>query len=148
MNRNHFILICLALAVAFSAGRFMGPKQVEIKEVEKIVYKESESKNEKKNTNFEIIETILPDGTKTTRRVRNRSTETQVDTNKELQKDTSKESKTLSRPDWSVGVYTNREDISATLDRRIFGGIMFGVSIQSTVETIQPRFGLGLRLEF
>ncbi len=148
MNRNHFILLFVALAAAFSAGRFMGPKQVEVKEVEKIVYKERVSSDETKNTNFEIIETTLPDGTKTRHRIRQRSTQTRLDSSKEADIERSKDIKTTLQSDWSVGVYRSREAFAATIDRRILGGIFLGVFGRSELPVSTPEVGIGLRLEF
>jgi hypothetical protein len=147
-NLNKYKYIVLALLMAFVAGRFTGPKEVETKEIEKIVYKEREIKNEKTRTRSEVRETTLPDGTKIREIIRNRESEENSDTRREASEERSKESKSTNQANWSVGLYSNREIIAGTIDKRLFGGMFVGIYSRSGLPLSKPEFGLGLRLEF
>ncbi len=145
---NKYKMWFLILVCAFAAGRYSGPKSVETKEVEKIVYKDRIVKDEKTKTHSERRETILPDGTKIREIIRDRGTESKTDTNREYSQEKSKETKTVSRPDWSIGVYSNREFFAGTLDRRILGALWVGIHARSEVPLQRPEVGVGIRLEF
>lgn len=148
MKLNHYKFIVLLLVCAFVAGRFTGPKQTETKEVEKIVFKDRIIKDEKTKLHSERRETILPDGTKIREIIRNRDTETRTDSKTEISEEKSKETKTLNQSTWSIGLYSNRENLSGTIDRRIFGGVFLGAHLRSELPLKRPEFGFGIRLEF
>lgn len=147
-NLNKYKYFVLALVITFVAGRFTGPRQTETKEVEKIIYKERETKDEKTNIRSERRETTLPDGTKIVEIIRDRKSESHTDSSVEANKETSKDVKTINKPGWSVGLYSNREVIAGTIDRRILGGLFLGVYGRSILPLNKPEVGVGLRLEF
>lgn len=146
-NKNLLIMAIVAL-LGFSAGRFMGPKEVEIKEVEKIVYKEREIKDERKDTRSTRREVVRPDGTREIEIVRETQKELHSDTQTEGSKETVSEKKTSNQSDWSVGIYTNQTQYLGTIDRRIIGGLFLGVYVRSDLTRNLPEAGLGLRIEF
>lgn len=147
MKSNHYKFIVLLLVVAFCAGRFSGPKTIETKEVEKIVYKDRIVKDEKTKLRSERRETTLPDGTKIREIIRDRDTETRTDTKREISEEKSKETKQGNQSTWSIGLYTNREFLAGTLDRRILGGLFLGIYGRTVLPSTRPEFGVGLRLE-
>jgi len=148
MNLKQVGIGALLLVAAFSAGRFSTPKQVEIKEVEKIVSNEKESKDETKDFRIETKETTLPDGTKIKETVREKKKDTHLDASRETSTEKESLTKISNQSQWSVGVYTNKEVISATIDRRIFGGIFLGVYGRMNIPYSNLEYGAGLRLEF
>ncbi len=148
MPGNYYKFIIVLLITAFAAGRFSGPKKVEIKEVEKIVFKDRVKTSENTKIRSERRQTVLPDGTKITEIIRDRDTESKTDTKREGSSEKSKESKTTNQSDWSIGLYSNREVIAGTVDRRILGGVFLGVYGRSELPLSRPEFGLGVRLEF
>ncbi len=141
-------LTCLYVAIAFSVGRFMGPSDVETKEVEKVVYKDRVVTNDQKETHVETRETVLPDGTRIKEVIRDRKQQSTSDSNREVASEKSQESKTSNRPNWSIGAYTNKEFVASTIDRRILGGLFLGVYGRTNIPYSNPEYGLGLRLQF
>lgn len=140
-----YILILIA---AFSAGRFTGPKTIETKEVEKIVFRDKVIKDQNKKVRLETRETTLPDGTKVKETIRSRDTDTHINTSREVDSSKESESKTSNQSTWSVGVYTNKEFLAGTVDKRIIGGVFLGVYGRTQLPVSKPEFGVGLRLEF
>ena len=147
MEKRHFIGLAILIAGSFSAGRFLSPRQVEIKEVEKVVYKDREVKDEEKRTRSVRRRVVSPDGTKTIEVVRETDRQSHTEKETDVSKETSKEVKTVSQPNWSVGIYRGTDGISATLDRRILGGFFLGIHGRSDLQS-RPEFGIGIRLEF
>ncbi len=141
-------LIAVYTLVVFSVARFIGPKNVETKEVEKVVYKDRVIKDEEKEIHVETRETTLPDGTKIKESIRDRKTQTQTDTSRDSSSETIKESKTSNQSSWSVGLYTNKEFLAGTIDRRILGGLFLGVFSRTNIPLGRPEFGVGARVEF
>jgi hypothetical protein len=148
MSRNKFIFCCLVILAAYCAGRFTGPKHVETKEVEKIVYKDRVKKDETTETHVETRETVLPDGTRIKETIRGRKKETHTEAERQAQTEKSKEYKANNQSTWSIGLYTDRSFIAGTVDRRIIGGLFFGVYGRSFIKEPKPEVGLGLRFEF
>ncbi len=60
----------------------------------------------------------------------------------------SKQSISVNQSDWSIGLYTDREKLSGTIDRRILGGIFLGVNVITDIKEMKPLPLIGLRLEF
>lgn len=147
MEKYKFIGLALLVAASFSAGRFLGPKQVETKEVEKIVYRDREVKDESKDTKSTRKEVIRPDGTREIEIVREAQTQKHSDTSREQVTEKTSETKTLNAPDWSLGLYRGQDYYLATLDRRIAGSLFLGVYARSDLKT-KPEVGVGIRLEF
>lgn len=143
--------VLLALAGAFSAGRFSAPLQVETKEVERVVYKDREvvkvvtvqAKAETKVVYRDRV--IYRDGTITEREVERTDTKTDTKTNTDrvATRDTIaerwSESKTTLRPDWRVSVLAGASlqppaltiagplVLGVEVNRRIAGGLWLGV---------------------
>lgn len=140
------ILIC----VAFFAGRHFSPKTVEIKEVENIVIKKEEKKDENRNITVETKETVLPDGTKVTHTISHDQSQTRTDTKTSETSEKERTSKSSSeQAQWSVGLYTDKAHLLGTIDRRILGGLFIGVYGHSELSRpMPPEVGIGLRLEF
>ena len=132
-------MVAALCVVSFLSGKFLGPARVEIKEVEKIVYKE----NQEIKKNYSKKEVILPDGTKTI------ETTINSDKHSEVNSETSKEKDTITtnRPDWhlSVGYELNADKVqsySLSIQKRIFSELYIGVSA-NTQQTFGVSIGLG-----
>jgi hypothetical protein len=149
MSKNQMKLAVVLLLAAFCAGRFSSPKSVEIKEVEKIVYKENEKSNEQKDTHFKVIEKTLPDGTKIKKTVRDSTQKSEKETQKDIASETERSSKTSSQSSqWSLGLYTSGRFYAGTIDRRILGGLFLGAYGRMNIPYSNFEYSLGVRLEF
>lgn len=147
MQRSKSILLIGMIALAsFSAGRFLGPREVETKEVEKIVYKEREVKDETKDTKSTRKEIVRPDGTREIEIIRETQKAAHSDTQSETSQEKLSESKTTNAPNWSVGLYKGSDGYLGTLDRRILGGLFIGV--YGRTDGRSSDYGVGVRLEF
>lgn len=120
--------IAILLIITFALGRFSSPQKTEIKEVEKVVYKErSETKRDVKRT-VKKKETINPDGSKTIETETETDSSTRKNVDKSLDSEKSKHTKTESRADWYlVGMY--QPDIQMYglgIQRRIISEVYLG----------------------
>lgn len=138
----------MCVLVGFSIGRFMGPSYLETKKTEVSSTKTAQSAQEDKHERVETRETTRPDGTRVVETVRD--TDTRSKTSSEASSLSKKEESLVSRSQsqWSVGLYTNKEVVAGTVDRRIIGGLFLGIYGRSSIPLAQPELGLGLRLEF
>lgn len=123
------------VALSFAAGVYFGPKKVETKEVEKIVYRDRVVESKKKDTVTRTKETQLPDGTKIKETIKDEKSESTKDSQSELRHDKFLERKTESRPDWRIGaVYKptlpgiQGEVYGVTIERRVIAEIYLGVT--------------------
>jgi hypothetical protein len=148
MNFKKLGLIILLTLSAFSAGHYLGPKKVEIKEVEKIIYKERETTEEDKKTRSTRRETINPDGTRVVEIIRETDKKTRTDSQVEVDSERTSETKSVNQSQWSVGLYRSTSSYSATIDRRILGGLFIGVHGHSDHTLNNRELGIGLRIEF
>lgn len=146
---KNYVIIVILLAVAYTAGRFTGPKKVEIKEVERVVYKEREQSTKDKHVTTVKREETKPDGTKVKETTRTVDERTETDRGREI--NTVKETiKVVSnRPDWrlSVAYIPNiptyqTEVYRFDLQRRIIGEIYAGVQVD-TNKTIGLSISIG-----
>lgn len=145
---KQYIILVILLVIAFLAGRFASPKKTEIKEVEKIVIQKEEKKNDNRSIRVETQETVLPDGTKTVHTISQENSSSEVESRSVSSNERSKTSKIDSdRPQWSIGLYTDKETIDGSVDRRILGGLFIGIHGHSELSNPHPKVGLGLRLE-
>jgi hypothetical protein len=141
---KNYKFMAILLVIAFSLGAFYGPKKTEIKEVEKIVYKESSEtkKNVKKTTKKK--ETINPDGSKTIETITESDSSTHKNTDKSLDSDKSKQTTTTARNDWFIfGTY--RPDIQSYgvgIQRRVIGEIYLGAFVNQD-KTYGMSIGIG-----
>jgi hypothetical protein len=133
------ISAALLLVVGYGSGRFATPakvvtkieEKIQIKEVVK--YKETKSKDENRNKETIITETILPDGTKTvSKRIVDKSV-IETDTNKESEKsvssETTRKSETTvkySNSNWNVALMAGAGSLPE-LTRQEFG---YGLHVQ------------------
>lgn len=137
-------------AASFSAGRFVAPAKVELREVEKVVWKDRivEKVVTKKAKAVDRIvyvdRVVMPDG-----EIREKTSTRTITDARELvnaekasesegKTETKKEAVTTARPDWRVGVLVGasiREPllplagplvIGASVERRIVGGVSAG----------------------
>lgn len=139
MIKIKYVLAALIISVAcFFLGKYTTPTKVEIKEVEKIVYRETKKKNTDK------VITISPDGTKVT------TIKTQTETNSELDKQSDKSNTIKNRPGYRINILyfpmvLNNEKEIYILDvqRNIFSELYIGVSIST-----QQNIGISLSLGF
>lgn len=148
MNLKQYSLVALLILVAFSVGRFLGPKEVEIKEVETVVYKERETKEEDKQTRSTRRETVSPDGTRTIEIIRESDKKSRTDSRTEIESERSLESKSSNQSNWSIGIYKGEQSYLGTVDMRVIGGVFVGVYGRSDLTLNNREYGVGLRLEF
>lgn len=144
-----YALTILVGAVCFSAGKFATPAKVEIREVEKVVYKErSETKTDTAHT-VDRREVIQPDGTRiietTSSTQRTSDKKTAVDSSS----DQSRVSITENRKEWMVSLGYEplipghqSQNYNIHLQRRILSEIYLGASL-STNQTIGISIGIG-----
>lgn len=149
------VALLVLLGLAFSAGRFSAPAKVDVREVEKIVWKDRivEKVVTKKAKAVDRVvyvdRVVMPDGEireKTSTRTITDAREL-VNTDKtaetEGKADSSKATVTSTRPDWRVGVLVGaslREPllplagplvIGASVERRIIGGVSAGAWVNT-----------------
>lgn len=148
MNQKLVITVIVIAAVAFALGRFSSPKKMEVKEVEKIVYRDRETKEKDQNVKEVEKETRLPDGTVIKEKTKIKETQSRTLTETESQKDQRSEKRIENRPSWRIGLsyevpYRDVQEVhySLILERRLFGEVYFG-GIISTDRTV------GLMLSF
>lgn len=134
------VLIVVALAF-YSIGRFTGPTKIEVKEVQKVVYKERVRRDRETSER----ETHRPDGTV----VKERETRTVTDRNRDVDSETSKETKTTSRPNWRIngGYIPAIQNFQETryqlgIERQIIGEIYAGV-IATSDKTVGVTISIG-----
>lgn len=144
------LLIGGLLVIAFALGVFFGPKKTEIKEVEKIVYKEKTDTKINSKRTIGKKEVIHPDGTRTIETIStiDRSTDKKTDTSVDAER--SREEITESRPDWRLHVIhfpelIGYQDKSTTVDiqRRILSELYLGVSVNT-----QKQVGFSISIGF
>ncbi len=150
MNFKKYLVAIALLLAAYTTGRFSGPSKVEIKEVEKIVYRESETKDRNLNSNETSKETRLPDGTVIIEKIKNKEYETRSERNTSTQSERILEKKTEARPNWHMGVVyepaimeTQAVRYTGLIERRIMGEFYIGLS-GSSEKTVGLSFSLGL----
>lgn len=160
VDRLAFVVSLLAVAaVAFAAGRFSAPLQVEERErveyrdrvVERVVQAKAQTKT------VYVDRVITRDGEVRERIVERRDTktDTKTDTARENAGSSDRSATTTARPDWRVGVLVGasaREPllpiagplvIGVEVDRRIVGGLSVGVWASTS-----GAAGAALALEF
>jgi hypothetical protein len=150
MNLKKAIIPLAVILVSYSIGRYSSPAKVEIKEVERVVYKENESKDRNLNSNEHYIETVRPDGTIIKERIKIKEYQTRTDRSSESERESSKEKLIENRPDWSFGlVYEpivpgfQEERYTGIIERRILGEIYLGLAGSS-----EGTFGLSFSIGF
>lgn len=141
MEYKRYALAGLALALAFSAGRFSAPVKVETREVEHVV----DNVNRNQNVIETTKETRMPDGTvvKETRKEKETSTQT------ERESQTSKTQNIENRPGYRIGIlyepaikgFQNQSG-ALILEKRIFSEVYIGISV-STNHTAGVTLSLG-----
>ncbi len=149
MNQKVVTTILIVAAVAFSIGRFSSPSKVEIKQVDRIVYQERETKEKDQNVTRTERETKLPDGTIIKEKTEVK--ETQTHSEKKTQGENLKISsqKVETRPSWNVGLGyeipiedVHRVHYSITVQRRLFSEVYLGGMV-ATDKTIGIVISLG-----
>lgn len=147
--------LLVLLALAFSAGRFSAPERVDVREVEKVLWKDRivEKVVTKKAKAVDRVvyvdRVVMPNGEireKTSTRTITDAREL-VNTDKasesEGKADSSKATVTTDRPDWRVGVLVGASIrdpllplagplvIGASVERRIIGGVSAGAWVNT-----------------
>jgi len=124
--------------ITFGAGRLTAPKRVETMEVERVVYRERETKNRDQSVDEVVKETRQPDGTVVIERHTKKETTTQVEraTDATSQKDVS--TSIESRPSWRLGVVYEppvpehqESTYSVIVEKRLIGEIYVGTAVSS-----------------
>lgn len=145
----------LLLVLGFSAGRFSAPAQVEVREVERVVFRELLTEDLTKGFTFAKVVTktvwrnveTRPDGTTVDRSIEHegaREDSTATETSRRTedraeQKDSERVSVTTSLPSWRIGaqvgasmrqpalVITGPLVVGVSVERRIVGGVSAGL---------------------
>jgi SRSO17 transposase len=140
------LTIGLVIAASFSAGRFLTSPEIQIKEVEKIVYRESTEQKHNQSTVTKSKETKLPDGTVITEQVSRtkEASETKSETEMDKTKETLKV--TENRPDWHLNVSnlygSDSQSYTIDIQRRIIGEVYLGINV-STSKQVGFSIGIG-----
>ncbi len=144
------LIAILVIALAYLAGRYSSPSEVEIREVEKIVYKESKSKDQNENIKKHKKKTVLPDGTIIEEEISEKEKETRTKTETQIDQEKESYSKITNRPSWSVGlVYEpaikgfQQVHYTGLIEKRMFGEVYLGLAGSD-----EGTFGLVFRLGF
>lgn len=144
------VMLALGISVGcFFLGKYSTPAKIEIKEVEKIVYRESTTKKTNLNRDTDKVITEKPDGTKITEIKIKTSTSSESEKNKVLDKDTFKSSTITNRPQYRLNISYVPKVINPTeyyrvgVDIRVFSDLYIGLNV--TTET-KPQIGLNLSL--
>jgi hypothetical protein len=134
--------------IGFVLGGLFQPKEVEVREVEKIVYKEQITKKSNIKRDVNKRETIKPDGTKVIETVTSTSRDSQSDSNISSEQEKSKSTKVNNN--WHISVLYSPsimgiQDQTYALDiqRRILGNLFLGASAST-----QKQIGVSIGLEF
>jgi hypothetical protein len=133
MNQKMVIGAVVIAVVAFSLGRFTGPKKVEVKEVQKTVYVEKEQREREQNVTETEKETRFPDGTVVREKTKTKETQSKTKTSTEARETKVSERSIESRPSWRIGIAyevsieSGREvHYSLILERQLLGEIYLG----------------------
>lgn len=134
--------VVLALAGAFSAGRFSAPEKVDVREVERVIYRDRivtvKGKTETKVVYRDRV--VTPDGTVTERSVERSASREDLKRDVERTGETERRVATVTtaRPDWRVGVLAGASVqppavplagplvLGVQVERRIAGGLSAG----------------------
>lgn len=137
-TKNIIILSLVVLAITFATGRMSVSKKIEIKEVEKIVYKERVDQDKQVNDHKKTVIVKKPDGTVTTTVTDSNITDTKTDTQIDLTK-TDTKSKTVT----PMNIGMNFSLLAGINAANPVGGFIYGLSI--TKPLLGPvTFGLSL----
>ncbi len=165
------ISVIALLGIGYASGRYTTPTKTVTKIEEKIVtkevvkYKETKSKDENRNKETIIVETIMADGTKRIEKRIVDKTQIETDTNRESEKtassETSRKSETTvenSRSNWNVAVLAGAGSFSEAakqeygyglhLQYRVFGPFYFGGYGTGIGRSTQESYGFSLGGQF
>jgi hypothetical protein len=138
-------VILVVAAVTFLAGKYSGSTKIETREVEKIVYRESQRENQSTSTRTKEI--TMPNGTVVKETISN--THTQKETEIDLTKERELVRIETNRPDWRLGVtyvpaiaMIQDQNVTIDIQRRIFSEIYIGLAV-STQKTLGVSFSIG-----
>lgn len=141
-NLKKISIILVISACSFLIGKYSTRPAIEIKEVEKTVFKEriDISRNVNKK------EVIKPDGT----RIIEISSITNQRSDTSIHKELSKDQKTTSRPDWRINlIYQPKIDVlqdqvvTADIQHRLFSEVYIGAFVTSQ-KTVGVSLGIGI----
>lgn len=150
LKRRALWLLSLAVVgtAAFSAGRFTAPERVDVREVEKVVYRDRvvtvKGKTETKVVYRDRV--VTPDGTVTERSVERSAAREDLRREADRNGETIKRSEVVTavRPDWRVGVLAGASlrdplvplagplVLGVEVERRITGGLSAGVWVNTS----------------
>lgn len=143
-------ILALVISIGFFfLGKYSTPTKVEIKEVEKIVYKESTSLKTNIDRDFDKTITEKPDGTKITE-IKTKTVRTsESEKNKDLNSEVSKSNVIINRPQYRLNLsyvpkFINpNEYYRLGIDIRIVSELYVGINF--TTEA-RPQLGFNLSL--
>ncbi len=131
---KQILLLVAICVVSFGAGLYFGPKEVETKEVERVVYRDRIIKDVNSDIVTRTKEITMPDGSVVRDTITEDRSRTRTDTKRDEVKETIKERKETRRPDWRVGaIYKsaiqNHQEVGygVLVERRIVGEVNVGV---------------------
>lgn len=140
------LVLALAFVIGYSVGKYSGP--AEVREVEKIVYKESIDEKKNLTTIVNTKEVVLPDGTQ----IKESFTETKDKTETISIVDVEQKRESIrignNGPDWRINVLYNPptplwgERYTLDIQRRIIGEIAVGINA-STDKSLGISLSIG-----
>jgi hypothetical protein len=145
MSLKTYGVIFVAVCGAFFVDRMYGPVKIETREIEKIVYRESQRENQSVSTRTKEI--TMPNGIVVKETISNAHTqkETEIDLTKEREMVRIE----TSRPDWHLGltyvpaiVRIQDQNVTVDVQRRIFSELYLGLAV-STNKTVGVSISIG-----
>jgi hypothetical protein len=147
--KKQIAVAILLLAVAYSIGRFSTPAKVEVREVEKVVYRERVKKDEDRRSTRNTRETRLPDGTVIKESVRTIDRRTVTDTSREGSSQIERSQVTENRPGYRIGIQYvppianfQPQRYGLYVERRLFAELYLGLAVDSN-KTIGASVSIG-----
>lgn len=146
-KKTTIVAVIVAVVGAFFTGQMFAPKEVEIKEVERVVYKERKQVEEKSDKQVRRKTITLPDGSKVVDEIITTKKRSRKKQDIALEDVKVKEKKVKIRPEWRAGViysppYRQRENYIITVEKRLFSEVYMGVSA-STNQTYGISISIG-----
>ena len=141
------LVFTLIVICAFLVGKYSSPSRTEIKEVEKIVYQDTISKDTDVQIETKTIETLKPDGSIVRETVEVKTDKSQIKRESQLNSEKLNIDIKENRPNWMLGLgydppLKQKESYNLDLQTRVIGEIYAGLSFSSN-RTVGLKLSIG-----